>query len=146
MFIERYGRLLDPVDKMRIFEEIQQEAILSYCSEMKMFFTALAETSEILTPSLLRNLARISNSANYLSLVLNDWSEQIQFLEMQYERELILKSDVEQENFHLEDVEGSLFQTPIRKCDKILTKSLKGLSSAISRSFHTRSEAYFNEK
>lgn len=126
-----------------MFKEIQEQALLTYCNEMDSYFDSL-QHARTLTPDLVRKFTRLCNSANYISLILRDWSEQIEFLEMQYCVELESKDPAEE--FLPEDVEGVLFHAPIEQCNDILSNSLQGLCSVICMNFQGGSQAYFNER
>ena len=128
-----------------MFESVQEEALMRYCTFMSDYFSRLADTQR-LSSRLLTSLSRLSSAANYLSLILRDWSEKVAFLELQFARERRAKKEPISSQFSLEDVEGALFDTIIDECDKVLKSALNGLSSAISRTFQINSQSYFNQK
>ena len=118
---------------------------MRYCTFMSDYFSRLADTQR-LSSRLLTSLSRLSSAANYLSLILRDWSEKVAFLELQFARERRARKEPISSQFSLEDVEGALFDTIIDECDKVLKSALNGLSSAISRTFQINSQSYFNQK
>ena len=143
---ERYIHLQSTRDKLEMFEVVQEEALMRYCKELETQFLQLAD-AEVLSSYLLTSLARLANASNYVSLILRDWSERVELLHMQYVREsndsLV---DISIDEFPLDEVQGALFDAPIGSCDRVLKKSLRGLSSAISRSFQSNAQGYFNHR
>ena len=115
-------------------------------NEFQKYFSSLADDSESLSENLITQLCRLANSTNYCQLIFSDWSEQILFLEIEYEKELLSKTEIEKENFKIEDTNGSLYEKIIQSCSTVLDKSLQGLSTAIVRSFQAYSYSYFNDK
>lgn len=113
-----------------------------YCDTLQKHFENLAD-AEVLSKKLLEQLCRLSNSVNYCSLIFSDWSEEIPFLQMQYEKEYQQKQK-NHENFKIEDTESYLYEKPVQIFNKLLEKSLQGLSSAIANSFQVYSSEYFN--